>query len=142
MNLRLDTSLAGRIVTWLQFQRVQLIQRGRAQGHFGVGPQFSACPLPNLFFSWCDLSNQPLPLASLFFFPDSPVGGIRGLLADKLPDISVDQCGFFVSDPVSAVRNTLDRQIRNELVQTLKVARQQRFVFVTPDNERRHLHFQ
>src|SRR6266850_7299818 len=59
---------------------------------------------------------------------------------DELAYVFINQCGLLVNDPVGSVRYPLDRQIRNELVESLEVASQQRSVFLTPNNERGHLH--
>ena len=64
-----------------------------------------------------------------------------GFASNEVPNVRVDQLGVLVDDPMRSVRNSLERQIGHELLQTFEIARQQVWVLLAPDHERRNLDY-
>src|SRR5579885_1169095 len=64
------------------------------------------------------------------------------LALHKLPNVLIHQRGMLVDNPVRAIGNPLDREIRDKLLQPIEVARKQRPVLLSPDDKRWHTHRQ
>src|SRR5215467_5736602 len=56
----------------------------------------------------------------------------RAALADKFPNVAVHLRWLLMNHPVRTFWNALDRQLWNELIQSIEIAREQGRVLFTP----------